>query len=75
LKTDRTKNSGQDEFTPSLIERQINKIWLHISVEIPFYLEFHSISVKLTPKRAFQKPLASFSSIAINGAKKALKIP
>jgi hypothetical protein len=72
---DRAKISSQDEPTPSLIERQINKIWSHISVEIPFHLEFHSSAVELTPKRGPRKPLASLSSIAVNGAKRAPKIP
>jgi hypothetical protein len=70
----RIKNFGQNEPIPSLIKCQINKIWPHISVEIPFRPEFHSISVELTPKGGPRKPLASLSSIAINGAKKAPKI-
>jgi hypothetical protein len=75
FRTDRDNPSGQNEPTPSPIERQINKIWPHISVEIPFHPEFHSISVESTLKRGPRKPLASLSSIAINGAKKAPKIP
>jgi hypothetical protein len=75
FRANRTENSGQNEPTPSLIGRQINKIWPHISVEIPFRPEFHSISVESTPKRGPRKPLASLSSIAINGVKKAPKIP
>jgi hypothetical protein len=50
-------------------------IWPHISVEIPFRSEFHSISVELTPKSGPRKPLASLSLIAINGAKTAPKTP
>jgi hypothetical protein len=67
----KVKNSGQNELIPSLIKCQINKIWLYISVEIPFRPEFHSISVELTPKGGPRKPLASLLLIAINGAKKA----
>jgi hypothetical protein len=67
--------SGQNEPTPSLIERQINKIWPYISVEIPFQPEIHSISVESTPKRGPRQPLASLLSIAVNGTRKAPKIP
>jgi hypothetical protein len=44
-------------------------------VEIPLRPEFHSISVESTLKKGTRQPLASLSSIAINGAKKAPKIP
>jgi hypothetical protein len=75
LRADRAKLSGQNEPTPSLIGCQINKIWPYISVEIPLRPEFHSISVESTPKKGTRQPLASLSLIAINGAKKAPKIP
>jgi hypothetical protein len=75
FRADRAKISGQNEPTPSLIGRQVNKIWPHISVEIPFKPKFHSISVESSPKRGTRQPLASLSSIALNGTKKAPKIP
>jgi hypothetical protein len=69
------ENSGQNESTPSLIGRQIDKIWPHIAVEIPFQPESHSISVETSPKRGTRQPLASLSSIALNGAQRAPRIP
>jgi hypothetical protein len=75
LVADRTKNSGQNESPPSLIGRQLNKIWPHISVDIPFNLKFHSFSVESTPRRDTRQPLASLSSIALNDTKRAPKIP
>lgn len=75
LSSDTTDPSGQNEPTPSPIGPQLNKIWPHISVEISFRPEFHSISVESASKQGIRRPLASLSSIAINGAKKAPKIP
>jgi Transposase IS4 len=75
LDSDRKNPSGQNEPTPSLIGRQINKVWPHISVDIPFRAEFHSISTESTSTQNTRLPLASLSSIAINGAKRAPKIP
>ena len=40
---DKENPSGQNEPTLSLIGRQTHKVWLHISVNISFRPEFHSI--------------------------------
>ena len=71
----RAKPSGQNESTSSLIGRKINNICSNIAVEIPFDPKFHSISVETSPKRALREPLASLSSIALNGAKRAPEVP
>ena len=47
----------------------------NIAFEIPFDPKFHSISVETSPKRAPREPLAFLSSIALNDAKKAPKVP
>jgi hypothetical protein len=79
FRADSLNSGGQNEPTPALIEPQTGKIWPHISVEIPFRPEYHSkshsSSVTTTSQRGPRKPLGSLSSIAINGAKKAPKIP
>ena len=75
LGSDRKNPSGPNEPTPSLIGRQINKIWPHISVDIPFQAEFHSISTESSSTQNIRLPLATLSSNVINSAKKATKIP
>jgi hypothetical protein len=53
----------------------MGKICPNISVEIPFQLEFHSISAISKPQNSFQRPLGSIVSIAINETRKAPKMP
>ncbi len=67
--------SGQDDPTPVEIGPKLGKICPNISVEIPFRSEFRSISAMSGPKKRPRQPLASISSIALNGAQKAPKIP
>ena len=74
-RTYRVKDFGQNESTPSLIGRQINKIWSYIAVEISFQPEFHLISIETSPERGSQQPLVSLSSIALNGAQRVPQIP
>ena len=64
--TDRKNPSGQNEPTPSLIGCQTHKIWLHISVNIPFRPEFHSISNPTAVQNSSREPLAPLSYIALN---------
>ena len=71
----RAKNFGQNESISSLIDRQIDKRWSHITVEIPFQPESHFISVERSLQRGNQQPLASLSSMAFNGAQRAPRIP
>jgi hypothetical protein len=54
---------------------QTGKIWPHISVDIPFRAEIHQYSSESASKYANREPLASLSSIALNGAQKAPKMP
>jgi hypothetical protein len=54
LSADTANPSGQNEPTPSLIGRQIDKIWPHISVEIPFRPEFHSVSATITTQNSYR---------------------
>jgi hypothetical protein len=63
------------ESSPALIGLQTGKIWPHISVEIPFQPEIHQYSSESISEKANREPLASLSSIALNGAQKAPKIP
>jgi hypothetical protein len=63
------------EFSSALIGLQTDKIWPHISVEIPFQPEIHQYLSESIPKKANREPLASLSSTALNGAQNAPKIP
>jgi hypothetical protein len=72
---DRSKCCGSKSPTPGLIGRQTEKIWPYISVNIPFRSEFHQNSSESSPKYANREPLAPLSSIALNRAQKAPKIP
>jgi hypothetical protein len=64
-----------EKYTPALIGLQTGKIWPHISVEIPFRPEIHQYSSESISEKANREPLASLSSIALNGARKAPKFP
>jgi hypothetical protein len=75
LMADSPQFCGSKSLTPGLIGRQTEKIWPHISVNIPFRSEFHQYSPESSPTQANREPLAPLSSIALNGAQKAPKIP
>jgi hypothetical protein len=72
---DADKYSGQNEPTLVEIKPKLDKICPNISVEIPFRSEFRLISAISGPKKRSRQPLASLSSLALNGAQKAPKIP
>jgi hypothetical protein len=63
------------ESSPALIGLQTGKIWPHISVKIPFQPEIHQYLSESISEKANRELLASLSSIALNGAQKAPKIP
>jgi hypothetical protein len=67
--------SVYEKLAPASIGLQTGKIWPHISVNIPFRAEIHQYSSESTSKYANRESLASLSSIALNGAQKALKMP
>jgi hypothetical protein len=67
--------ANSEKSTLDLIEPQMGKICPHISVEIPFQPEFHQYLSDFEPTGANRKPMAPLSSIALNGAQKAPKIP
>jgi hypothetical protein len=73
--TDSDKFSAYEEFTPALIGQELGKIWPHIRVEIPFRPEIHQNSADFALEKGSRTPLAVLSSIALNGARKAPKIP
>ena len=79
LSTDSDSSDAQDELIPMSIGPQTDKICPHISVEIPsrptFRFNSQSNPVKIASQRGNRQPLASLGSIAINGARKAPKIP
>ena len=71
-------SSNSDTFensTPVKIGPQTGKIWPHISVEIPFRPDLQVNSAISTSKKGNRKPLADLSSLTLNGAQKAPKIP
>jgi hypothetical protein len=67
------------KLTPVIFEPQLGKIWPHIRVEIPSYADFEANLAQKTSKNTSkignQKPLAALLLIAINGTRKAPKIP
>ena len=69
------KLSGSNGLTSASTGLETGKIWPHISVEIPFRPEFHSISAISGLTKGPRQPLASLSSIALNSTGKAPKIP
>jgi len=73
------KNSHGSELskepTPAASGRPQEKIWPHIAVEIPFRLDIHINPIGTASQRGSRVPLASLGSIAINGTRKAPKIP
>ena len=73
--TNANKYFSQDGPAPIEFGLKLGKICLNISVEIPFRSEFRSISAVSDPKKRSRQPLASISSIALNGTQKAPKIP
>jgi hypothetical protein len=75
FRADSTKYSGSQSLALSVTERQTEKIWPHISVEIPFHFKFHQNSSESSPTQVNRRPLAPLSSIALNEAQKAPKIP
>ena len=79
LSTDSDSSDAQNEPTPVSIKPQMSKKCPHISVEIPLRSDFRpnsqSNSTKPTSQKGNRQPLASLGSIAINGIRKAPKIP
>jgi hypothetical protein len=75
LGTDSPDLDAIEDSTPASIGLQTGKIWPHISVEVPFRPEIHQYSSESTFEKANREPLASLSSIALNGAQKAPKFP
>jgi hypothetical protein len=75
LRTNSPEVCGFKSPTPGLIKRQTEKIWPHISVNIPFRPEFHQYSLESSSTHANRKPLAPLSLIALNRDQKAPKIP
>jgi hypothetical protein len=77
--SDSLKLDAQNEPTPVLFEPQLGKIWPHTRVEIPFHADFEANLTQKTPKKPSKignrKPLSALPLIAINGTRKAPKIP
>jgi hypothetical protein len=65
--------------TPVIFESQLGKIWPYIRVEIPSRADFEANLAQKTSKNPSkignQKPLTALLSIAINGTRKAPKVP
>ena len=74
LSADRENSSGQNESTPNLIGFQTDKIWSHISVNISFRPEFHSILNLTAVQSSSREPLISLSCIALNDTQKTPQI-
>ena len=73
--TNSDRSSALNELPPVPIKHELGPICPYIAVEIPFRPDLHGISTQSRPKNVIRKPLRALCSIALNGAKKAPKIP